>query len=110
MRFAGESACATTGKSFACKGGAGAFACQLRLRAIISQLLTVAALTGAATERERSCNRTEPRCHRSGCRARKPEKRTVGNSDRERSRPVCHRDWGRHIAAERGSARTHFPL
>ncbi len=32
MRFAGESACATTGKRFACKGGAGAFACQFRFR------------------------------------------------------------------------------
>jgi hypothetical protein len=30
MRFAGESACATNGKSFARKGGAGAFACQYR--------------------------------------------------------------------------------
>jgi hypothetical protein len=39
MRFAGESACATTGKSAACKGGAGASACQPRLPAIFSQLL-----------------------------------------------------------------------
>jgi hypothetical protein len=46
MQFAGESACATTGKSFACKGGAGAFACQFRFRADISQLLTVAAPIG----------------------------------------------------------------
>jgi hypothetical protein len=33
MRLAGETACATKGKSFACKGGAGAFAWQfLRAR------------------------------------------------------------------------------
>jgi hypothetical protein len=38
MKFAGETACATNGKSFACKGGAGAFACQFPFRANISQL------------------------------------------------------------------------
>jgi hypothetical protein len=39
MRFAGESACATTGKSFACNGGAGAFACQFFLGAILSHFV-----------------------------------------------------------------------
>jgi hypothetical protein len=39
--LAGESACPTTGKSFACKGGAGAFACQFRFRANISRQLMV---------------------------------------------------------------------
>ena len=44
MWFTGETACATNGESFACIGGAGAFACQFRFRANISHLASEGAL------------------------------------------------------------------
>src|SRR5271165_600108 len=51
MYPAGETACATNGKSFVCIGGAGGFACQSFHSGNSSQLL-----------RERSCNHAESGC------------------------------------------------
>ena len=52
MRLAGETACATNDKSFACIGGAGFSLPTPVCGRIVSQPLTFAALIGATTVRE----------------------------------------------------------
>jgi hypothetical protein len=52
MQLAGESACPSTGKSFACIGGTGFSLSTPACGRIFSHLLTVGALIGAPTVRE----------------------------------------------------------
>ena len=53
MGYAGETACATNGKSLACIGGTGFSLSTPACGRIFSYLLTVGAQIGAATVRER---------------------------------------------------------